>query len=73
MIKVREEYCPQNHPCPVIRVCPTGAIIQNGYAAPVIDDEKCTGCNKCITSCGVFTSVEILVIPERFQTVPYMR
>ncbi len=55
MIQVREEYCPQNHPCPVIRVCPLGAISQEGYAAPVVDEEICTDCNICARSCGVFT------------------
>ena len=55
MIQVREEYCPQNHPCPVTRVCPIGAISQEGYGAPAIDYEKCTDCGICVKSCGVFT------------------
>ena len=55
MIKVQEQYCPQNHPCPVTRLCPLGAISQEGFGAPVIDMEKCTGCGLCTRACGVFT------------------
>jgi ferredoxin len=29
-ILVDQNRCPQNHPCPSIRVCPTGAIVQAG-------------------------------------------
>jgi ferredoxin len=44
--------CPQNHPCPLVDLCPTGAISQRGYAAPVIDAEKCIECGACSVSCG---------------------
>ncbi|MFC1490228.1 4Fe-4S ferredoxin [Candidatus Latescibacterota bacterium] len=57
MIKIRKELCPQNHPCPTLRVCPVGAISQEGFAAPTIDDEKCICCCKCVTSCRVFTPI----------------
>lgn len=52
MIKVIAERCPQNHPCPVIRVCRFGAITQKGNDAPVIDEEKCTECMLCVRYCG---------------------
>ena len=29
MIQVTESYCPQNHPCPAVRFCPEGAIVQD--------------------------------------------
>ncbi|MGD1823216.1 MAG: 4Fe-4S binding protein [Pleomorphochaeta sp.] len=51
-IEVDKNRCPQNHPCPVVRVCPTKAIIQKGYAAPYIDKEKCIDCGRCIRFCG---------------------
>lgn len=51
-IKVESRSCPQNHPCPVVRICPAGAIRQNGFAAPTIDMSKCTDCGRCIRSCG---------------------
>ncbi len=54
MIQVREEYCPQNHPCPTVSHCPVGAISQQGYGVPTIDYEKCTDCGICTRSCGVF-------------------
>jgi ferredoxin len=45
--------CPQNHACPILKVCPVGAISQNGYGLPVIDAEKCTECGKCTRYCGM--------------------
>lgn len=50
-IVVNEYSCPQNHPCPSVNVCPTGAIIQNGYDAPIIDEHKCIKCKKCVYFC----------------------
>ena len=48
--------CPQNHPCPAVRVCPQKAIKQVDFQAPTIDQEKCTECNRCVKFCpyGVF-------------------
>ncbi|MDA3867728.1 MAG: 4Fe-4S binding protein [Salinivirgaceae bacterium] len=55
-ITVNEAFCPQNHACPVIRVCPTGAIEQhNAFSAPVINEEKCTGCGVCTNYCQTFS------------------
>jgi len=52
-IKVEASRCPQNHVCPVIRVCPAGAITQKDpFSAPEIDEEKCTICGKCTKYCG---------------------
>ncbi|MCA1981225.1 MAG: 4Fe-4S binding protein [Calditerrivibrio sp.] len=58
MIIVRSELCPQNHPCPVIRLCPVQAIKQDSfYEAPYIDKEKCIDCGKCARACRVFQKV----------------
>jgi len=43
--------CPQNHRCPITMICPVGAISQNGYGLPVIDEEKCIECGKCVKQC----------------------
>jgi ferredoxin len=43
--------CPQNHRCPIITICPVGAISQNGIGLPVIDETKCTECMKCTKFC----------------------
>lgn len=43
--------CPQNHPCPAVKVCPVGAIKQNSFAAPVVDQEKCIQCEECAMVC----------------------
>lgn len=55
-ISVNEKRCPQNHPCPAVRVCPVSAIVQVGYAAPGVDAVVCIDCGKCIRYCpmGVF-------------------
>jgi len=58
MIVIRKERCPQNHPCPTLKVCPVGAISQVGYAAPTVDDNKCIACCKCTRRCSVFTPVD---------------
>ncbi len=48
---VNKSRCPENHPCPSIRVCPTGALKQRGYAAPTVDMSKCVKCGKCVRYC----------------------
>jgi Fe-S-cluster-containing hydrogenase component 2 len=50
-IRVEERLCPQNHPCPSVRVCPVGAIKQTGFSAPAIDKDKCIKCKKCVLFC----------------------
>ena len=51
MVVVIKERCPQNHPCPCVRICPAKAISQKGYGAPVIDQSLCTKCGKCVQVC----------------------
>lgn len=52
MIVVKEERCPKNHTCPVIRQCPVNAISQESpFHAPKIDKEKCIDCGKCVKLC----------------------
>ena len=48
---VNKNRCPQNHPCPSVRVCPVGALSQAGYHAPTADQSKCIRCGKCIRAC----------------------
>ena len=50
-IKVSKNRCPQNHFCPSIMVCPSGALSQKGLEAPVVDETKCTDCGKCARYC----------------------
>ncbi|MEE4194592.1 MAG: 4Fe-4S binding protein [Anaerolineae bacterium] len=56
-INVNEKRCPQNHPCPAVRVCPVNAISQTGFGAPTVDQDVCVDCGKCIRYCpmGVFS------------------
>ncbi|HWP50850.1 MAG TPA: 4Fe-4S binding protein [Clostridia bacterium] len=48
---VKLSRCPQNHPCPSVKVCPVGALLQQGYAAPTVDEDKCIKCGKCVKFC----------------------
>ena len=50
-ITVDKNRCPQNHPCPSVRVCPADALIQHGFDAPRVDFERCIGCKKCVRTC----------------------
>jgi Fe-S-cluster-containing hydrogenase component 2 len=49
--EISEFVCPQNHRCPLIKVCPVGAISQDGQRLPVIDQKKCNECGLCKISC----------------------
>jgi ferredoxin len=51
IIKVDPSKCPQDHICPLIQICPVGAISQDGFSAPEINHEKCITCGKCVASC----------------------
>lgn len=51
MIKVDTHRCPQNHACPSIKVCPVGALSQEGFDAPAVDMDKCIKCGKCVKFC----------------------
>ena len=51
ILKVIVNRCPQNHTCPSVKVCPVGALIQKGYDAPEVDNEKCVKCGKCSNYC----------------------
>ena len=48
---VKKNRCPQNHPCPSVRVCPAGALKQKGFDAPTVDMGKCIKCGKCVKFC----------------------
>lgn len=50
-LEVVNEKCPQNHPCPAVRVCPVRALTQVGFSAPKVDIEKCIACGKCSNFC----------------------
>jgi Fe-S-cluster-containing hydrogenase component 2 len=50
-LSVKHSRCPQNHPCPSIRVCPSGALTQKGFNAPEVDKDTCTKCGKCVRFC----------------------
>lgn len=50
-LSVKSEKCPQNHPCPSVKVCPTGALSQSGLSAPSVAAELCTACGACARFC----------------------
>ncbi|MGH4141064.1 ATP-binding protein [Clostridium sp.] len=50
-IKIINSRCPENHPCPSVRVCPVNALQQVGFDAPTVLEDKCTKCGKCVKYC----------------------
>jgi ferredoxin len=50
-IVVIKNLCPQNHPCPAVGVCPVGALVQEGFRAPIVDNSKCISCGECVQTC----------------------
>lgn len=50
-IVVNKNRCPQNHPCPSVKVCPVDALKQKGFKAPEVDMAKCIECKKCVNYC----------------------
>jgi Fe-S-cluster-containing hydrogenase component 2 len=50
-IRIDKRRCPENHPCPALRVCPVKALSQQGYAAPKVDDGLCIDCGRCTQFC----------------------
>lgn len=51
LLYVDKARCSQNHACPAVGVCPTGALTQRGFSAPVVDFAQCTRCGKCVRVC----------------------
>lgn len=50
-LRVNPRRCPQNHPCPAVRVCPTNALKQQGYGLQTVDMAACIVCGKCVRYC----------------------
>ena len=48
---VVQDRCPQDHRCPLLDACPVGAIDQESFNAPSIDDDVCIECGICTRSC----------------------
>ena len=57
-LTISPSYCPQNHRCPIVNVCPVDAISQNGFGLPIIDDIKCKECGKCMKYCPMHAVIE---------------
>jgi len=51
MIVIDSSKCPQNHRCPAMAVCPAGAISQDGFSLPEVDQNKCVRCLRCVKFC----------------------
>jgi ferredoxin len=58
-LKIHPAYCPQNHRCPLLHVCPVGAISQDGIGLPVINDALCIQCGKCTRYCALGAVVKV--------------
>ncbi|MCK4609246.1 MAG: 4Fe-4S binding protein [Gammaproteobacteria bacterium] len=51
MIIIDKNKCPQDHQCPAIACCPKKAISQYDFDLPVVDQDLCIGCKKCVKFC----------------------
>ena len=51
ILNIKKDNCPQNHPCPAVKVCPVNALSQTDHNAPVVDRDKCIRCGKCPQFC----------------------
>lgn len=51
MPAIIRQKCPQDHPCPCVRICPVDAVSQDGFAAPEIDKKTCIECGACVKFC----------------------
>lgn len=51
MVQVDKKICPHDHICPLIKMCPVGAISQDSEGFPVIDYNLCIECGKCVRKC----------------------
>ncbi len=51
ILNIIKDNCPQNHPCPAVKVCPVNALSQTDHNAPVVDLDKCIRCGKCSQFC----------------------
>jgi len=51
MIVIDPRICPQDHECPLVRICPTEAISQEKVELPKVDQKKCIECMACVKKC----------------------
>ncbi len=51
MIVLDRERCPHNHICPLIKICPVGAITQDEEGYPSVDADACVECGRCVERC----------------------
>lgn len=50
-LNVIDERCARDHECGAVKVCPTGALTQGGFAASSVDHEICTRCGRYADYC----------------------
>ncbi len=47
-----KDKCPQDHKCPLIKMCPKGAITQKDEKSlPIFNLDLCIKCGLCVRSC----------------------
>lgn len=52
-VLIDQERCPQNHPCPLVALCPVEAITQVGNELPQVDAQTCIECEACVNACAM--------------------
>ncbi|MFA6768714.1 MAG: NifB/NifX family molybdenum-iron cluster-binding protein [Parabacteroides sp.] len=66
---VDKNICPHDHLCPLIKICPVGAISQETDGYPVIDEILCIECGACIRKCPMkaMKFKEINVVTSKYN------
>ncbi len=59
MIQIDKAVCPHDHVCPLIPMCPVGAISQDAEGYVKIDHTLCIECGKCVRKCPKKAAVRI--------------
>lgn len=59
MIQIDKTVCPHDHVCPLIVMCPVGAISQDAEGYVTIDNTLCIECGKCVRKCPKKAAVRI--------------
>lgn len=50
-VKLNSDLCPGDHACPAVDACPVTALVQEGTAAPTVDEGGCIDCGVCVDAC----------------------
>lgn len=62
--------CPQNHACPLVKLCPAGAISQTGHGLPVIEPRDASSAANASATAACRPSAKILATQPACKPTP---